>query len=108
MWADDVPPGMACLLTDWEYSCFNTSVLYNETSNLLFETPHADRFLQFPDASGRVISTGNLDDITALGVQGTPITGFSIRHGTAASIGRLDCALRWSAMGVCLPPNSSR
>ena len=73
---------MQCLITDWAQECFNTSLLYNETSFLMFETPQADRFLQFPDASGRVISTGNLEDITALGVQGTPILGFSRRQAT--------------------------
>lgn len=44
-----------------------------------FETPQNDRFLQFPAASGTIVTTGNLKDITSLGVQGAPVLGYSSR-----------------------------
>jgi hypothetical protein len=71
--------GMECFVSDWEYVCFNTSDVSNATTDINFETPHANRFLQFPARTGRVISSGNLEDISSIGVQGTPIMGFSRR-----------------------------
>jgi len=50
--------GMQCLKTDWQYECFNTSALTNASTAVSFETPQSDRFLQFPAASGKIISTG--------------------------------------------------
>ena len=76
------PAGQKCLLSDWGYECFDLSAVQNMSAALSFETPHADRFQQFPAASGRVVSTGSLQDITSLGVQGTPIMGFSRRDKT--------------------------
>ena len=71
--------GMECLVTDWEYVCFDTTNVSNATTDINFETPHANRFLQFPATTGRVISSGNLEDISSIGVQGTPVMGFSRR-----------------------------
>ena len=71
--------GMECFVTDWDNVCINTTDVVNATTDVSFETPHANRFLQFPAATGRVISSGNLEDVTSIGVQGTPIMGFSRR-----------------------------
>jgi hypothetical protein len=51
----------------------STAAMINASTRLSFETPQENRFLQFPAASGRVISAGNLADITSVSALKSPV-----------------------------------
>ncbi|EKX44912.1 hypothetical protein GUITHDRAFT_139506 [Guillardia theta CCMP2712] len=91
----DTDPSKACDYTDTyntqsgSYICYNKTLLSkrNASMRIVFDTPQADRYLQYPAASGKVITTGNLEDITAIGIQGAPLLGYSrLNRGTKETV----------------------
>eukprot|EP00960_Hanusia_phi_P072419 767779-Hanusia_phi.AAC.12 len=99
----DMDPTKVCDYTDTyntqtgSYICYNKTLLSsrNASMRIVFDTPQSDRYLQYPAATGKIITTGNLEDITAIGkkeslrscdtflikpfsgIQGAPLLGYS-------------------------------
>jgi hypothetical protein len=61
-------PAMSCYEHDFGIKCFDLTARPNFTSTVNFTEPTAQRQLVVPDASGTFITTGNLEDITSIGV----------------------------------------
>ena len=61
-------PAMSCFEHDFGIKCFDLTSRPNFTSTVNFTEPTAQRQLLVPDASGTFITTGNLEDITSVGV----------------------------------------
>ena len=61
-------PAMSCYEHDFGMKCFDLTSRPNFTTTVNFTEPTAQRQLLVPDASGTFISTGNLEDITSVGV----------------------------------------
>jgi hypothetical protein len=79
------PEVVTCLLSDQGWVCwevFHRDLLFTRVD---FVEPEAFRFLKVPAVSGTFVSTGNLQDITSMGVQLTPIEVVS-SHNTSTKI----------------------
>ena len=63
------PEIVTCLLSDHGWMCWNVVERGMLTTRVDFVSPQSYRFLEMPAVSGTVISTGNLEDVTSLGVQ---------------------------------------
>ena len=61
-------PTMSCFEHDFGFKCYDFTQRPNFTSTVNFTEPTAQRQLMVPDASGTFITTGNLEDITSVGV----------------------------------------
>jgi len=60
---------VTCLLSDLGWMCWNVVDRDMLATRIDFVNPQNYRFLKMPAVSGTVISTGNLGDVTSLGVQ---------------------------------------
>ena len=58
-----------CLEGDLDWYCWDISIRGNLTTTVDFKEPESYRILSMPAASGTVVSTDNLQDLTSLGVQ---------------------------------------
>jgi hypothetical protein len=71
---------------DLDFKCHDVRPEPNYTTVLNFTSPKQHQVLSFPDASGTVISTGNLQDITSLGVQDAPLVARSSAWSTTTIV----------------------
>ena len=79
------PEIVTCLLADQGWVCWDVFDRNQLATRVDFVEPQAYRFLRVPAVSGTFVSTGNLQDITSLGVQMTPLQALS-SHNTSTKI----------------------
>lgn len=63
------PEVVTCLLSDHGWMCWNVVERGMLATRVDFVHPQSYRVLELPAVSGTVISTGNLEDVTSLGIQ---------------------------------------
>ena len=97
-WCTD-DPTQSCFEGDHGFECFDLGNRPNYTTTVNFTTPSKHQRLQFPDASGTVITTGNLQDVTRLGTLEKPLVGQSTNT-TTTTLQFARCAAGDESCGV--------
>ncbi|EKX41203.1 hypothetical protein GUITHDRAFT_142133 [Guillardia theta CCMP2712] len=77
-------PSLTCYEHDFGFRCMDLSQVPNFTTTVNFTEPQRPRTLVIPDASGTIVTTGNLEDITAMGVLSAELKGWSSYESTTA------------------------
>ncbi len=75
-------PSITCFETDFGFVCRRAFDQPNYTTTVNFTNPNEYNRLNFPDATGTIITAGNLQDVTRLGVQKAPIRAKSTNTST--------------------------
>ena len=76
---------VTCLESDQGWQCWNVIDRPDLVTRIDFEEPNAYRRLKMPAASGTLVSSGNLHDITSIGIQDSPLIALS-SHNTSTTL----------------------
>jgi hypothetical protein len=99
MWrkpVDDITGNETLVEQELHLLCMQAPFYRNATTGVTFADPQAHRKLSIPDASGSLVSTGNLQDITAMGVLVSPI----LAANSPSHVTRIKFGVGWQTVTV--------